>query len=337
MGLGRWAAALAAVTLGGGGWLAFGQPGTASEIVEAAQPPSTALEIEFVGGFAFVQSNPRLDVAYLNDTSIKLSETRPLKTGELDRVVCDVHQLGAQLEVVRGTIVSSVQASQQELLTKIFELNGKKNVTFPALEAGNDPLNATHTWPPTPPLPIPATDATQWRPLRYIPGLTKHHSMTGPHANWDSKVNGRIRLKGGTVTAGVPSTPQMQVSHFNFKNHAGTQLFTGAMSDRAIYTATVTGNNIAIVFSPGGTSQVIRLEIAPLVAGEAVKLRVRGKHNGTGPPANGMLTDFCAFYSLFDHIPPHEEWIEPFLVQPGVVVANGAQPSPGFFCPMDWF
>ena len=179
MGLGRWAAALAAVTLGGGGWLAFGQPGTPPEIVEATQP-STALEIEFVGGFAFVQSNPRLDVAYLNDVSIKLSETRPLNTGETDRVVCDVHQLGAQLEVVRGNIVSSVQATQQELLTKIFELNGKKNVTFPGLEAGNAPLNATHTWPPTPPLPTPPTDPNQWLPLSYMPGLTKHRPMTAP-------------------------------------------------------------------------------------------------------------------------------------------------------------
>jgi len=336
MGLGRWTAALAAVTLGGGGWLAFGQPGTSPEIVKAAQP-STALEIEFVGGFAFVQSSPRVDVAYLNDVSIRLSETRPLKPGETDRVVCSVHQLGAQLEIVRGNIVNSVQATGPELLTKIFELTGKKNVTFPGLEAGNAPLNANHTWPPTPPLPTPATDANQWLPLRFIPGLTKHHSMTGPHANWDTKVNGRIRLKGGTVTAGVPSTPLMQASHFNFKNPSGTQLFTGAMTDRAVYTASVTGNNIAIQFTPGGASQVIRLEIAPVVTGEAVKLRVRGKHNGTGPPANGKLDDFCAFYTLFDDIPAHEEWVEPFLVQPAVPVPGGAQPSPGYFCPMDWF
>lgn len=336
MGLVRWAAALAAVALGGGGWLAFGQPGAPPEIAEAAQP-STALEIEFVGGFAFVQSNPRLDVAYLDNALINLSDTRPLRPSESDRVVCNVPQIGAQLEVVRGNIVSSVQATGPELLTKIFELNGKKNVTFPGLEAGNAPLNAIHTWPPTPPLPTPATNANQWLPLRFIPGLTKHHPMTGPHPNWDTKVNGRIRLKGGTVTAGVPSTPQMQESHFNFKNPSGTQLFTGAMTDRAVYTASVTGNNIAVQFTPGGASQVIRLEIAPLVPGQAVKLRVRGKHNGMGPPANGRLTDFCAFYSLFDRIPAHEEWVEPFLIQPAPLVAGGAQPTPGFYCPMDWF
>ena len=336
MGLGKWAAALAAVTLGGGGWLAIGQPATAPDIVEAAQP-SIALEIEFVGGFAFVQSNPRLDVAYLNNVLINLSDTRPLESGESDRVVCSVAQIGAQLEVVRGNIVSAVPSNAPELPSKIFDLNGKKNVTFPGLEAGDASLNANHTWPPTPPLPTPATEANKWLPLHFIPGLTKHHPMTGPHANWVSKVNGRIRLKGGTVTAGVPSTPQMQESHFDFTNVSGTQSFTGAMTDRAVYTATVNANNIVIVFTGGGTSPITRLEIEPLVAGEPVKLRVRGKHDGTGPPANGKLVDFCAFYSLFDHIPAYEEWIEPFLIQPTALVAGGAQPSPGFYCPMDWF
>ena len=336
MGLGKWAAAVAALTLGSGGWLAFGQPGTPAEIVEAAQPPSTALEIEFVGGFAFVQSNPRLDVAYLNNALINLSDTRPLESGETDRVVCNVAQIGAQLEVVRGNIVSTAPPNAPEQLTRIIDLNGKKNVTFPGLEAGTDALNANHTWPPTPALPTPASDPNQWLPLHFIPGLTKHHPMTGLHANWVSKVNGRIRLKGGTVTAGVPSTPQMQESYFDFTNVSGSQSFNGAMTDRVVYTATVTANNIAIVFTGGGTSSITRIEVEP-VGGEPVKLRVRGKHNGAGPQPGGKLVDFCAFYSLFDNIPAYEEWVEPSLIQPAVVVAGGAQPSPGFFCPADWF
>jgi hypothetical protein len=336
MGLGRWAAALAAVTLGGGGWLAFGQPGTAPEIVEAAQP-STALEIEFVGGFAFVQSNPRLDVGYLNDTTIKLSQTRALKPGESDRIVCNVPQSGTQLEIVRGIITSAMPANAPELPSKIFDLD-EKTVTFPGLEAGTSSLNATHTWPPVPHLPAPPSDADKWRPLPFIPGLTKHHTTNGPHPNWHTKVNGRLRLKGGSVTGGIPSRPQMQDSHFEFRKVSGGLTIPAAVTDRAVYTATVTATNIVIQFTNGGTSPIRRLEIAPEVAGEAIKLRVRGKHNGMGPEPGGKLGDFCAFYSLFDDIPDHEQWIEPFLIQAGGGGGGGGpQPSPGFYCPMDWF
>jgi hypothetical protein len=343
MGLGRWAGTLAALTLGGGGWLAFGQPGTPPAMAEAAQP-STPLEIEIVGGFAIVQANPRLDIAYLNDTTINLSQTRALKTGESDRVVCNVPQVGTQLEIVRGTITGAIPPNAPELPSKIFDLD-EKEVTFPALEAGAVGPGLVHTWPPVPPLPTPASSAAQWHTLRFIPGLTKHHTGTGPASNWFTKVNnanirlvnGRIRLRGGSITGGVPSRPQMQESHFNFRDVSNTLSFNAAVTDRAVYSATVVGNNVVIQFTAGGNSPIRRLEVAPLVAGEPVKLRVRGNHNGMGPDPGGKLSDFCVFYALFDDIPDHEHWLEPFLIQAGGGSGTGPQPSPGFFCPFDLF
>ena len=343
MGLGKWAGTLAALTLGGSGWLAFGHLRTLPAMVEAAQP-STPLEIELVGGFAIVQANPRLDIAYLNDTSITVSQTRNLKPGETDKVVCNVLQVGTQLEIVRGNIISAIPANAPELPSKIFDLD-EKEVTFPALEAGPAGPAPVHTWPPVPPLPTPASNATQWHTLRFIPGLTKHHTGTAPAPNWFTKVNaagvrlvnGRLRLRGGSITGGVPSRPQMQESHFEFRDVSNTLSFKAAVTDRAVYSATVVGNNVVIQFSAGGNSPIRRLEVAPLVAGEAVKLRVRGNHNGMGPEPGGKLGDFCAFYSLFDDIPDHEQWLEPFLIQAGGSGGTGPQPSPGFFCPFDYF
>ena len=345
MGLGRWAGTLAALTLGGSGWLAFGHPGTPPAMVEAAQP-STPLEIEIVGGFAIVQADPRLDIAYLNNPMIKLSDTRPLTTGESDPVVCNVPQVGTQLEIVRGTITSAMPANAPELPGKIFNLD-QKEVTFPALEAGAVGSGPVHTWPPVPPLPTPSSNATQWQTLRFIPGLTKHHTGTGPAPNWFTKVNaagnrivnGRIRLRGGSITGSVPSRPQMQESHFEFRKVSGGVTIPAAVTDRAVYSATVVGNNVVILFTNGGTSPIRRLEVAPLVAGEPVKLRVRGNHNGMGPEPGGKLGDFCTFYSLFDDIPDHEQWLEPFLIQAagGGGGGLGPQPTPGFYCPMDWF
>jgi hypothetical protein len=343
MGLGRWAGTLAAVTLGGGGWLAFDQPGTPPAMVEAAQP-STPLEIEIVGGFAIVKADPRLDIAYLNDTTINLSQTRALKTGESDRTVCNVPQVGTQLEIVRGNIISANPPNAPELPSKIFDLD-EKEVTFPALEAGAVGPGAVHTWPPVPPLPTPPSSAAQWHTLRFIPGLTKHHTGTGPAPNWFTKVNnagvrlvnGRIRLRGGSIIGGVPSRPQMQESHFEFRDVSNTLSIQAAVTDRAVYSATVVGNNVVIQFSAGGNSPIRRLEVAPLVAGEAVKLRVRGNHNGMGPEPGGKLGDFCVFYALFDDIPDHEQWLEPFLIQAGGGGGTGPQPSPGFFCPFDMF
>jgi hypothetical protein len=347
MGLGRWAGTLAALTLGGG-WLAFGQPGTPPTMVEAAQP-STPLEIEIVGGFAIVQADPRLDIAYLNDTLINLSDTRRLKTGESDKVVCNVRQVGTQLEIVRGNIISAMPANAPELPSKIFDLD-EKEVTFQALEAGavGSGSGPVHTWPPVPSLPTPSSNATQWQTLSFIPGLTKRHTGTGPAPNWFTKlnaagskiVNGRIRLRGGSIIGGVPSRPQMQESHFEFRERSNTvPPFKAAVTDRAVYSATVVGNNVVIEFSAGGNSPIRRLEVAPLVAGEPVKLRVRGNHNGMGPEPGGKLGDFCAFYSLFNDIPDHEQWLEPFLIQAagGGGGGLGPQPTPGFYCPMDWF
>jgi hypothetical protein len=315
-------------------------------MVEAAQP-STLLEIEIVGGFAIVQADPRLDIAYLNNPMIKLSDTRLLTAGESDPVVCDVPQIGTQLEVVRGNIVSALPPNAPELPSKIFDLD-KKEVTFPALEAGPGGTPPLHTWPPTPPLPTPSGNAAQWQNLRFIPGLTKRHTGTAPAPNWFTKVNaagnkivnGRIRLRGGSIAGDVPSRPQMQESHFEFRERSNSvPPFKAAVTDRAVYSATVVGNNVVILFSAGGNSPIRRLEVAPLVAGEPVKLRVRGHHNGLGPESGGKLGDFCAFYSLFDDIPDYEKWLEPFLIQVsgGAGGGPGPQPTPGFYCPMDWF
>jgi hypothetical protein len=344
LGLGKWAGTLAVLTVGGGGWLAFGQPGTPPATVEAAQP-STPLEIELVGGFAIVQADPRLDIAYLNDTTIRLSETRLLKSGESDKTVCSVLQAGTQLEIVRGNITSAVPNNAPELPTKIFDLD-EKEVTFPALEAGAVGPGPVHTWPPVPPLPTPPSSAAQWNTLRFIPGLTKNHTGTGPAPNWFTKVNaagiklvnGRIRLRGGSITGGVPSRPEMQESHFEFREISNTRApFKAAVTDRAVYSASVVGNDVVILFTAGGNSPITRLVVAPQVAGEAVKLRVRGKHNGMGPEPGGKLGDFCAFYALFNDIPDHENWLEPFLIQTGGGGGGGGpQPTPGFYCPFDW-
>jgi hypothetical protein len=108
-----------------------------------------------------------------------------------------------------------------------------------------------------------------------------------------------------------------------------------------VYSANVVGNNVMIEFSAGGNSPIRRLVVAPLATGEPVKLRVRGHHNGMAPEPGGKLGDFCVFYSLFNDIPDYEKWLEPFL-QAGSTGGGGGggitpQPTPGFYCPMDWF
>jgi hypothetical protein len=314
----------------------------ASGEASAAQSTSTQLEIEFVGGFAFVQDDPRLDVAYLKDTEIKLRDTRPLETGETNKTVCDVDQIGTELYIERGTIASVTPANAPGVGAKLFDLD-KATVTFPALEMANLTLSANHTWPPVPPLPMPDSDPMQWQNLKFVPGLKKFHANQPLHSNWTSKINGRVRLKGGSITGDVPSNPYLQPAMFDFKEVSGaTRVAGAAVTDRAIYKVTVPAANVVISITGGGPAPR-SLTINPPAPGQPVKLRVRGIHADMLHSPTGKLHDFCAFYGLFNVIPPYETWLEPHVIMiaapPSSTTSTtgGGQPSPGFYCPADWF
>jgi hypothetical protein len=311
------------------------------------QGPTTRLVIEITGGFAFVPTPPEhmLEVAYLED--VKLFEDMNGDGDESDagELVCEVDQIGTELMVVRGKIVSAAQGSSPATppASKKFNLD-KAVITFPQLETANIPLKFKRNgWPPTPPKPLDPSKDAEWADLQFVPGLRHYHSASIP-PTWRSSVNGRVVLKGGTVVAARPSDPQIEKASFDFKTTAGTQKFQGAVTDKTIYTVDVPGTQIELAIS-NATNGYTKLVLEPNATGEAVRLTLRGLHAaGTAASLGGgdRLKDFCAFYSLVEPRPKFADWLVPHYVAAALPSLNqgpfaGGQPSPGFFCTGDGF
>lgn len=305
-------------------------------------PPTTRLQIEISGGFAYVSpigSDNHLSIAYLNDWT----HSEDIDSdGDLDEV-CNVQQMGTELKVIRGTIVASEPTSLAVPASREFDLD-RATVRFPAVEAANQALAIVRDpWTGPPKTPADTEQPAHWKNLKWIPGLKEFHSGKTIHPNWETMVNGRVEVRGGELIATTPSNPRFKKASLDFRQ--GTQSKNNvSATDKTIYTidiptASLVGGNLEIVLT-GATSGFTKLVIKP--QGNRVELTVTGLHDMTPIPASGApLKDFCTFYQLMQPMPPAKEWLTPYYiaatVAPGQNVPVSGSPSPGFFCPGDWF
>jgi hypothetical protein len=302
---------------------------------------TTRLVIELTGGFAYVPTpaDNVLEVAYLNDVKLYEDLNNDGDQTDAGELVCDVDQIGTEMMVVRGRIVSA--APMAAPANKKFDLNGAV-ISFPQLQSANIPLTFTRTgWPPSPTKPAnPANDA-EWADLQHVPTLRQYHSAGIP-PTWRNTVNGRLILKGGTVVAARPSDPQIEKAQFDFRTPGGQPKLQGAVTDKTIYTVDVPGTQIELTLS-GAANGYTNLILEPNVKGQAVKLTVKGLHAmGTAASLHGgdRLKDFCSFYSLVEPRPRFADWLVPHYVTGSSAPSNtyaAGQPSPGFFCSGDGF
>src|SRR6185436_18623232 len=134
----------------------------------------------------------------------------------------------------------------------------------------------------------------------------------------------------------IPSSPIFKKSHFDFKANRVSQ-FKAAMTDKTIYTVDVPGTNIEIQLS-GPAGGFTKLVIQP--QGNKVELTLTGLHDmGSTIPGDGApLKDFCTFYQLLQPRPAKAEFLVPHYIESRAGAGGaGALPSPGFFCPGEWF
>lgn len=319
-----------------------------------ASGSSTKLEITVIGGFAFVPSPDRhLEIAYLEDFVLRndtngngvMDPTEPVAFDDVngngvkdanEHDTCNIDQIGTELKITRGTIDVSEPVGKQ--VPAEFNLD-KAVVTFPALEAANIALSGgPATWPPSPDVPANTDDEPQWK--NHVPILRQHHGGT-INPNWRNMVNGRLVLRGGDIKSTFPSNPLLKKANFEFK--ANNQVkFKAAMTDKMIYTVDVPAGNVEILLS-GGSEGFTRLVIKP--QGNKVALQLKGKHATATPPAltsGTPLHDFCAFYQLLQPMPPPAEFLLPHYIPDAALLiaqntSSGGAPTPGFFCPGDWF
>ncbi len=291
--------------------------------------PSTRLEIEITGGFAYVPTPAQnlLEVAYLNDVAMK---------DGAGATICEVDQIGTELMVERADIVTADPMAAPA--NKKFNLD-KAVVTFPALETAGLPLSISKgAWPPSQVKPGNPDDDGEWKDMKYVPGLKDYHSGSSLRPDWRSVVNGRVVLKGGTIVGTRPSDPVIKKAHFDFKA-SGVSKFMGAITDKTIYVVQVPGNEVEILLS-NATSGYTRFVVKPSASyPAAVRLTLKGLHamSTSGSLTGGQpLNDFCSFYELLQPVPNVADWLVPHYVALPATTAGG-QPSPGFFCPGDWF
>ena len=293
---------------------------------------STKLEIEIVGGFAFVPtpSQQMLEIAYLDD---------------VDFADCSVDQIGTELVVVRGDITGAEPPAPDN---RIFDLNGWV-VNFPALDKSNLKFSGYRSQGM--PSPMHPGSTGNWSNAKYVPALKDHHSGSKIKSDWRDSVNGRMVLKGGRIQGSVPSDPLMKDAAFDFQL-AGTSIGKAAVTDKMVYTVDVPGEHVEMVFT-NKSQQTKRLVLAPWAPGKPVRLLLRGLHTMPMTGAYGSnfeLKDFCAFYSLLEggeQIPSNKR-LRLFYEAPQFASAtptpgaqsfgpNRPQPSPGFYCSGDWF
>lgn len=307
-----------------------------------ASGPTTRLEIEITGGFAYVPTTAdnHLEIAYLNSVDMK-EDIDTDGDGVIDqpnKSVCNVQQIGTELKVTRGSITTSQPMAAPA--SNEFNLD-QAVVTFPALEGANQTLQlARGPWPPTG-SSAPANPDVEgdWNDLKWVPKLTDHHNSSTLNPNWRTMVNGRVVLRGGQLRATFPSNPILKRAKFDFKDSTGSR-FSTAATDKMIYTVDVPGTEIEMLLSDA-TSGYERIVIKP--QGNLVRLTLKGLHSMSAQPslANGApLTDFCTFYQLMQPVPKAKDFLVPHYLASttaGQTGPGGAAPSPGFFCMGDGF
>lgn len=292
-----------------------------------SSPPSTTrLIIEITGGFAYVPdlAARTLEVAYLNDVEIKEKDA-----AGVEKVVCSVDQIGTELLVLRGNIVSPAPPPNRTVNLD------KTVVTIPALDTTTTPL--TYVRPVGHPNPARPTSTGQWTNLQYVPSLKDFHPNIGIRPTWRNEVNGRMVLKGGTVVATVPTDPAIEKADFEFRQGA-TSRGSFAVTDKIIYTVDVPGTAVELQLTRSVGSTTLKIE--PPAPGKPVRLKLHGLHaaDGLSSFVQGQeVYDFCSFYSLVEPKQPSSAMVKMVYNGPPAGYSKVGQPSPGYFCPGDGF
>lgn len=297
-----------------------------------ASTSTTKLVIEMTGGFAYVPDVAKrtFEVGYLTDVNLKNS------AGSL---LCKVDEIGTELTVLRGKIVSSTPSPEPP--NRTFNLDGI-DVTIPALNSANIPLTLSRpAFPPVPPRPA---SQTGWSNLQFVPSLIDFHPASRIRSTWRDEVDGRFELLGGTVSATFPTDPSIERADFEFKLGT-TSKGNFAATDKVIYTVDVPGTGVELKFAKSkvGTSspKYTTVRIEPTAAGETVRLKLRGLHGSDSLSSflpGQEVKDYCAFYSLLTPAPEStNEMVKVIYNGPPGTFAPGKKPSPGYFCMGDWF
>lgn len=302
------------VLLIGVAWMLYRNPPAVS------QQASTELQIEVYGGFAFVPTpaDRQLEIAYLKDTAV---------------TDCTVKQLGTDLMVEEGTIVEPATPPP----SKMFDLAGTV-VKFPDLEAAKPPLNATRGNRPTsPPFgPVDPDNPAHWEPLHWVPSLSAEHTTSSLNPRWRELVNGRVVLHGGRIKGLHPSDVVVKGSLFEFRR-GSTPVFRQAITDRLEYSVRVPSDRVVMLLDGPHPTKKVVITSNP---GRPVRLRLLGRHaksTGGTLPVGAGIEHYCAFYQLMQPIPAPAEWLLPYYVGSATPANAAGQPSPGLFCPGDWF
>jgi hypothetical protein len=304
----------------------------------------TKLEMQAIGGFAYIQPPDanELSIAFLAD--YKTTEPDPAD-------VCDVDQLGVDLMVTSGTIVSVASSTNPPLeipANRTFKLAGAE-VRFPDLVKSSQPLVINRGNRPTPPGPFGPVNPGDWDEVKWVPGMSYAKGRRAPavdypnsklNLKWLEMIDGRVVLEKGVISAAHPSDVAAKDSIFQFKSKSGvTNPFQQAITDTTIFRADIPADQIVINLT-GAESRFTQIVIKPALPNRPVRLKLKGLHAHNTPPELGLnepIHHFCAFYQLLSPVPSAKDQLIPHRISGPTIAALTGQPSPGPFCAGDWY
>lgn len=342
----------ALILSGGGSYLAYTNSGQTKAAAQITKPPiekvfpfnSIRLEILIDGGFAYIPEEPNtLNIAYLNSWKYTgADDANPTTTAST--VFCDVPQMGTDLAVLDGDVVSP------DPTERTFEVSFR-GISFPALQNSNAPLNANRPRrTASPHKPADPGNPADWEDLRFVPSLKSEHGAR-LNPDWPYMVNGLMVLRGGTLTGQRPGN-YMANDTFEFKrNSVIARLWTSmamlnrkfeqSVTDRTLYTVDIPAEQVEIElydlddFDFGGSERVV---VKPHGASRTVRLQLTGRHEARGMFSQGQqLKEHCTFYQLLDPVPQPASWFRVYYKPQPSTTPQAMPMSPGYFCPGDWF
>ena len=325
-------------------WFLFVAAGAVAASGCPGASPKTHLQLTLHGGFGYViNSDLTVEAGFMNSITSQ------------DLPGCDVEQLGVDLKVDDGTIVSAPPGWPFPVTKKIITFEGVgrgavdlKGVLKPHLK----------TSPVTPSLhdiqvaaqaakaapggfqPPARTSEKDWQDLFWVPHTRLNYLASKVDKDWRTKaVTGRIVLAGGELTGGSPSDAAAVNGLWEFRDDAKSQMpYTQAITDRLHFNTDVRANQIVInLVDATGRQQLI---VAPKDSRQTVGLILAGRHAHQMPIHIGdRLEHFCTFYQLIEaaHRPAANERLMPHFLGNGAssTIPINEQPTPGFFCPGD--
>jgi hypothetical protein len=304
---------------------------------QSAPQAEVMLEVEMFGGFAYIKEAGRLHVAYLKDVT-----SAPASSGG----GCNVHQLGTDLKLISGEIVSPLPPDPD----RMWDLENAI-VTFPGLATPGPVLDAPDGHRPVNGPSNPDDDTLWAEDLRFVPRITtgtagSDYPNHRKSKNWRQKVNGYIEIPRGVVRGSHPSDHDLRRTLFEFKTRnsaTGATPFVHALTDRVIWRVPVRGDRIQISLK-GASKAPHEIVIRP-TRGNRVQLKLIGRHTHGTPASLEVGTEldhFCAFYELLERqsaspaSPAFVDRLTPYVFQippPVTTSAGTGQPSPGPLCP----